>query len=346
MEAWEKKVLKDFGDVMTTADVMQTKKQNIIPLSPAADIGLNGGIPGGSWCNFSGPPKCGKTTQALHFAAKCQKKENGNRKVFFLDVEHRLKLMNLSSVPELDLTRFVVIRPNEAKYIISAEKQLTVVEQAIKNNPGCLVIIDSLSALCSEKELNGEISGEIRSVSPKIISIFCKKMQAVIPLNDSIVISIHHYIANTSGYGPKNSEGGGNKIQFQSDVKLLCRGNEEWKDGAGNLIGQKVKWYVKWSALGAPGSTIVNYIRYGNGIDEVTELVEIGEQLALIDKAGAWFTLDFLLNSSDKKVVSFIETLQEGDKKLKFQGQLKVSKFIEENPFIQKILYKDIKAML
>lgn len=287
-------ITKKYGKsgVVNAQDILD-RPQHIFSISPKLDIGLSGGIPEGSWVILSGPQKCGKSSLALWIASLVQKPENGSRNVYYIDAEGRLKKMNLSGTNGLDLEKFTVIQSSVEK-IFSAEEFLDICETVIKNDPGCLVIIDSSSALCSSKEMIDDLSGQTRSIGPKLFSSFCKRMGTVVPVQRTTVIVIQHLIANTSGYGPSQMEDGGRKLQYQVDVKLRCKGIEKWEEGNGEdkrQIGQMVKWDVMYSALGPPGQEVVSALRYGEGIDTVWEMIDLSCDLGLISKGGAWFTL-------------------------------------------------------
>jgi recombination protein RecA len=94
-------------------------------------------------------------------------------------------------------------------------------------------------------------------------------------------------------------------------------------------IGQEVEWQTLCSALGPPGGNITSYIRYGQGIDKHTELISLAVDMGLINKGGAWYTLDFM-----------------NDEKPKFQGTEKVRQFLVDNPGTYESLYKELKSMM
>lgn len=289
-EKLRKDINKKYGDgISREATDLIHEKTRIIPISPAVDRALNGGVPEGSWVIFSGPEKIGKTTLALQLAANAQKPENGGKTVYYLDIEGRFKTMNLTTVAGFKPEMCEHIRSVEGK-IINAEEYLTMAMDIIKGHPGCVLIIDSASQLCSSKELVSDITASARADGPKLLSSFTKQMGNVVPIQKTIVIVIQHLIANTSGYGPAKWEDGGNKIKYQVDVKLRAKGMEKWMDGETNQIGQIVKWDVVCSALGKPGGIIESYVRYGYGVDETTELVKLAADFGVIDKAGAWYS--------------------------------------------------------
>lgn len=324
----KKQIKKDFGEVFFEVEDILKKKTHIIPTTPKLDLALGGGIPEGSWVIISGKEKSGKSVMCLTLAAKAQKPEYGGKKVYYFDIENRLKKMTLEGVPGLDLSedKFQIIRSNKDN-IITAEKYLEIAESILKMEPNVLVILDSASALCSEKEYNDEISSQGRNSGPKLLATFTRKLAPVVPVNDSIVIIIQHMIANTSGYGSPFLEDGGNKIKYQCDVKIRAKGYSKWSDGKDDKqqIGQVVNWDVVHSALGAPGQSVETYLRFGQGYDDVWELITIAMDLGLIEKAGSWLNLAFL------------------DTPEKIQGQQKVWDRLKANPKEMKLLEAKIK---
>lgn len=321
----KKQIIKDFGQVFIDVKNILDKPKKVINVTPRLDIGLNGGIPEGTWVIISGKEKIGKTTLTLTFCANAQK---SGKKVYYIDAENRLKDININSIEDLDISeeKFQIIRSTQGN-ILTAEKILKIGEDLLKSEPNIVLVIDSTSSLCSQSEYDGEITSTSRNTGPKLLAQFTRKLASVVPVQDSIVVVIQHVIANTSGYGPAFLEDGGNKIKYQCDVKLRAISSSKWMDKE-KQIGQEVKWDVIYSALGSPGASVQGFIRYGHGVDCIWEQIETAVEVGLIDKAGAWFTLSFL------------------DEPLKFQGQNAVWNFFKENPEASKKLNVKIKEML
>ena len=132
---------KNFGqDIIMSANSIIDRESVVIPVSPSLDIILGGGIPEGSFVVLTGQPKCGKTTTSLDFAATAQKEEYQGklktaRRVYYLNVEGRLKKRDLEGIPGLDLDRFDVIGSQQGK-ILHAEEYLQVAERIINEEPG------------------------------------------------------------------------------------------------------------------------------------------------------------------------------------------------------------------
>lgn len=329
-------VEKNFGEnIMLDGKALVDKELITIPVSPALDIILGGGIPEGSFVILTGQPKCGKTTTSLDFCATAQKSEyngsRGPRQVYYLNIEGRLKKRDLEGIPGLDLDRFHVIGSQTGK-ILHAEEYLQIAERIINEEPESILIIDSYSALCTEAEITSDMDKMQRADGAKLLAKFCRKVANVIPVNKNIVIGITHLMGNP-GYGNVEwKEKSGQAIAYQTDIKLRAKFHKPWTVGTDaneTQIGQEIEWITQCSALGPPGGTITSYIRYGQGIDKAMELTTIGSDMGLITKSGAWYTLSFLK-----------------DAKQKLQGTEKVRQYLVDNPEAYESLYKEIKSAM
>jgi recombination protein RecA len=329
-------VVKNFGDeVILSANAIVDRKSVTIPFSPSLDMVLNGGIPEGSFVVLTGQPKCGKTTSALSFAATAQQdKYKGDlkkpRHVYYLNIEGRLKKRDLEGIPDLDLDRFDVIGSQQGK-ILHAEEYLQIAERIINQEPGSVLIIDSYSALCTESEITSDMDKMQRADGAKLLAKFCRKVANVIPVNKNIVIGITHLMGNPTGYGAEFKEKSGQAIAYQTDIKLRAKTFKPWVLSAdSSQIGQEVEWQVLCSALGPPGGQITSYIRYGEGIDKYMEIITLACDMGFINKAGAWYSLDFIKSKDEEK-------------KQKFQGTEKIRQFLLENKEEYDTLSKMVK---
>jgi recombination protein RecA len=327
-------VIKNFGDnIILTGNAIVDRKSTIIPVSPALDIILNGGIPEGSFVILTGQPKAGKTSLSLDFASTAQKPEykgtlKSPREVYYLNIEGRLKKRDLEGIPGLDLDRFHVIGSQEGK-ILHAEEYLQIAEKIINEIPGSVVIIDSYSALCTEAEITSEMDKMQRADGAKLLSKFCRKVANVIPVNRNIVIGITHLMGNPTGYGAEFKEKSGQSIAYQTDVKLRVKSFKPWTIGTDTTqIGQEMEWQAIWSALGPPGGICTSYLRYGKGIDKYMESITLASDIGIIHKGGAWYTLSFL------------------EDKPKFQGTEKVRNYLLENNQAYEVLVNNIKTTM
>jgi recombination protein RecA len=327
-------VTKNFGDdIILSGNALIDKKSVIIPVSPSLDIVLNGGIPEGSFVVLTGQPKCGKTTTSLDFAATAQRPEyqgalKSPREVYYLNIEGRLKKRDLEGIPGLNLDRFHIIGSQQGK-ILHAEEYLQIAEKIINEIPGCVVIIDSYSALCTEAEITSEMDKMQRADGAKLLAKFCRKVANVIPVNKNIVIGITHLMGNPTGYGAEFKEKSGQAIAYQTDIKLRAKTFKPWTLSADSTqIGQEIEWQVVCSALGPPGGNITSYIRYGQGVDKYMEAITLASDMGIIHKGGAWYTLTSVAD------------------KPKFQGTEKLRHYLVENEKTYNELVSTIKQTM
>jgi recombination protein RecA len=283
-----------------------------------------GGILEGSMVTISGPAKGGKSLTALFFSANAQKPEFGGefcpngRDIYYYNVEGRLRERDLQGIPGLNIDKFHIIQSTPGQ-ILKAEEILQIANILINDKPGAVHIIDSYSALCTEAEFIGGMSDLQRADGPKLLAKFCRKISNIIPVNKSIVIGIVHLMHNVSGYGQAVKEKSGLAIQYHVDTRLRCKTFRPWKLSVdGNQIGQEVDWNCECSPLGPPGQSTTSYIRYGEGIDKVQELITLCVDLNIIQHGGAWYTIGEQkfqglenLNQAIKKDTSLYKQLED-----------------------------------
>lgn len=323
-------VKKEYGEgIGVSGEKFLSVPRKVLPISPAINIGLGGGIPEGSWVIFAGKAKCGKTTSALHAAAKWQRPEYGSRHVYYFNVEGRIKEMNLKGVRGLDLSEdmFTMIQSTEEK-ILTAKDFLNILEAAVMNHPKCTCIVDSFSALTPEKEQTEGVGTSTRGGVGALMGQLCRQLGQILPLKRSVILGITQLYSNTSGYGSPIAEKGGLSIQYQGDVKLRCKSTEDWLS-SGKKIGQKVIWTAEYTATGAPpGSEIESWLRYGIGIDDIFEASQLAADLGLIEQSGAWYLFKYL-----KDYPTLVGNWnEEVEKKCKAHGKDNVYSLLAKNP--------------
>lgn len=315
-----KEIIKKFGNVVFDAKSIVEEDRMIIPVSPCLDAALGGGILEGSYVVFSGQMKTGKTSLALSVAATCQKPEYGDRHIYYCNVEARLKKRDLLGIAGLNLDKFHVFGSSKGN-ILNAAQFLELCEQIIHDHPGCVLIIDSFSALSTEAEMTGGMSDMQRADGSKLVSKFCRKTGPIVPINKNIVIGITHLISNPSGYGKSFIEKTSQALAYQVDTKLLSSSIQRVFN-ADKPIGQNINWEVITSGLGPPGSKATSFLRYGYGIDKPLELVRIGVDFGFVKKAGSWF---------------------EFENGQKCQGEENARQYLIENPDLYDDIYKKFR---
>ncbi len=329
-----KDIQKTFGkNIVRPAQHILDKPRIVIPFSPKLDM-IIGGVPEGSFVVIAGPPKIGKTLSALHLCGTAQKKEHGGelapngRDLFILNIEGRLHKRDLVGHPDIDMNRTHVIGSKPGN-ILTAQNYLTIGEKIIREIPGSILLFDSFSTLCTEEEMNAPMDKMQRADGAKLLYKFCRKISNIIPINNNIVIGINHMMGNPGAGMAETKEKGGYAVKYQADVHLHAKWKEEWKNTAGDHIGLKVHWKCVTSPITPPGGTEISYIRFGIGIDEIQELIEISIDLGLIKQGGAWYTVDFVKNKEKPKFQG-MEKLRQGiiDMKLTEMLNTKINKML------------------
>jgi recombination protein RecA len=325
-------LLKQFGDVFTNGNFLKNKVRQLIPVSPALDYTLGGGIHEGSFCVVTGPPKVGKTTMCLDFAGTAQKYEcdltpGEVRHVYFFSVEGRLKPRDIAGISSLNLDHFTAIESKPGN-ILNAEKFIEIAETLINTKPGCIFVLDSFSALCTAGEMTAEIGDRYRADSPLLLARFCRRISNILPINKCILLGVTHRIANQGGGGPGKSEfteASGQKVQYGLDIKLKALYAEPYLDGEVQ-VGQKVHWVcTSTSTNQAPNRKCESLLRYGYGLDKEWELIQLCKDLGLVQVAGSWLTLP------------------DGSK---FQGAEKACQALKDNPAIFDSVHEQYRSLL
>jgi hypothetical protein len=174
--------------------------------------------------------------------------------------------------------------------------------------------------------------------------------------NKTILICITHNIANTGGspYAPQKMADCGNMLQYQAGTNMVITHRGKWQvpKDTGPHVGQIANWSIKTSnAGGRPNSTAEGWIRYGVGVDEVQEVIQIACEFRLIKTAGAWYTISCALDEPNHPVVqSYLAsqnatTPDEMEKALKFQGVNAVAEFLNSHNDIAQFIYTKIKEL-
>lgn len=348
-------VISKYGDVVKSGkEVLDNiNSLQVIGVSPALDIALGGGLREGSVVVMTGDPKSGKTTTALHFAAKCQAK---GKRVIYIDTEGRMSEQNFTGIKGLNPDNILVIQSTDDR-ILSAEDFLNIVEYYINNDPGCLIITDSLSNMVPSCELEGEVRTGVRNALPRLLSMFFKRISGTLMKNKVLLLCITHNIANTGGspYAPSKMADCGNMLQYQAGTNMIITHRGKWQvpKDSGPHVGQIANWNIKTSCAGGrPNSTAESWIRYGTGIDEVQEVVQIACEFRLIKTAGAWYTIQCAVDDIQHPTISKIladnnigDKPEDIERFFKFQGSNSVLEFLNNNNEIAQFIYEKIKEL-
>ena len=348
-------IISKYGDVVRSGtEVLENiNSLNVIGVSPALDIALGGGIREGSVVVMTGDPKSGKTTTALHFASKCQQK---GKRVIYVNTEGRLSRQNFDGIKNLNADNILIIESTDER-VLSAEDFLNIIEYYINNDPGCLIIADSLSNMVPAVELEGEVRTGVRNALPRLLSMFFKRISGTLMKNKVMLICITHNIANTGGspYAPQKMADCGNMLQYQAGTNMVITHRGKWQvpKDTGPHVGQIANWSIKTSnAGGRPNSTAEGWIRYGIGVDEVQEIIQIACEFRLIKSAGAWYTIQCAVDEPSHLIVAKViadnnvgSSTEELEKFFKFQGVNNVAEYLNSTPSIAEFIYQKIKEL-
>lgn len=322
-------IKKTYGDIISSGRDLINKPVEILHVSPRLDGIMGGGIPDGHAVFISGQPKTGKTSVILRM---CKQAQEQNREVWYFDVEHRLKKMNLEGCHGLNLDQFNHIHSAPGN-ILSAEKILNLVKRLATDIPRSFIVIDSFGALVTEGQLIEELKGAGRTDLHKLLSNFHTQLAPIISINNNIVVGVNHIHADV-GYGPQQwAEGGSSKGRYMADIKLKVIKAEPWLAGD-QRIGQKMTWVCDFGGLGAiPGSKCESYLKYGYGVDVLNEKIMDAIDLGIIEKKAAWFACDFITKRTGE------------EKPPQFNGEARLYTAISENTEWQTWLDEDLKEL-
>ena len=319
-----KDIIKEYGNVIHDPSSITDQKLKIISISPKLDIALGGGVPEGSLFIMTGPEKVGKTLTALTFCANAQQ---DNRKIYYGNVEGRLRKRDIEGIKELDsdAEKIQIIGSTQGN-ILSAEKYLGIFDQIIHTQPNTICVIDSFSALASDAELTGDLTDQQVMSVQKVLAKFCRRMAPALPINKVTVVGITHLMANVStfGRGKAKVEKSGTALKYQVDVKLHASHTKPIMQGE-TQVGQTVYWQVVTSSIGPPGQKVESHIKYGRGIWKEMELADLLVDFGIVKKSGAWLTLP---------------------NEEKMQGKNNLATYLENNPDQYTKFENDIFSMI
>lgn len=328
-------VTKLYGKgVCITGQEVLDRKIEIVPWCMSLNMSLGGGIEEGCWVSLSGAEKCGKTSIFLSLAANAQKM---GKMIYFLNVEGRFKKRNITGIEGLDISddKFLVFESTPQK-TLSTQDYLNIMEIIIRDHPGSVIIIDSLSALADDKELVGGLGTQTRGHNQQVITQFINNNAQLVPANKIIILGIVQLMANTSGFGAAIQEKGAKRWFYQADVLLRVKNYDKWRVGnaeTGKIVGHILHIEIKTSSLGQPYASCDTYLRFGTSVDNIYELLTFATSCNLIRVSGSWYYMQFLENNPE---------LWGGDEIPKFQGGENVYEYLKQNKNILEMLEKEI----
>ena len=269
------------GAIMNLEANLGTVMESFSTGSLSLDIALGiGGIPKGRICEIYGPESSGKTTLALSTTAEVQR---AGGTVVYIDAEHALDV-NYAKRLGVDTSKLLVSQPD------CGEQALEIAEALVSSNSVDLVVIDSVAALVPRAEIDGEMGDMQPGLQARLMSKALRKLTAITAKSNTTIIFINQIRMKIGVmFGSPETTTGGNALKFYASVRLDVRRIGQIKD-ATDVTGNRVKVKVVKNKVAAPFREAEFDIIFNEGVSLIGEIVDIGSDKGVIDKAGAWFS--------------------------------------------------------
>lgn len=249
--------------------------------SLALDVALGvGGYPKGRIIEIYGPESSGKTTFALHAIAEVQKR--GGRAAF-IDAEHALDPVYAKNLG-VDINELLLSQPD------TGEQALEICEALVRSEVVNIVVIDSVAALVPQAEIEGEMGDNHIGLQARLMSQALRKLSGTINKTKTTAIFINQLREKVGVlFGNPETTPGGRALKFYATIRLDVRRAEQIKEGD-RIIGNRTNVKVVKNKVAPPFKSASVDIMYGEGISKDSELVDLGVEINIIEKSGAWYS--------------------------------------------------------
>jgi recombination protein RecA len=305
------------GSVMRMGD--NTAPRDIQAISTGSlglDVALGiGGLPKGRVVEIYGPESSGKTTLTLQVIAECQK---AGGTAAFIDAEHALDAQYAEKLG-VNVDDLLVSQPD------TGEQALEITDMLVRSSAVDVVVIDSVAALTPKAEIEGDMGDSHMGLQARLMSQALRKLTANIKRSNTLVIFINQIRMKIGVmFGNPETTTGGNALKFYASVRLDIRRIGAIKKGD-EVVGNETRVKVVKNKVAPPFKQAEFDILYGEGISREGEIIDVGVQLDIVDKAGAWYSYN-------------------GDRI--GQGKDNVRNFLKENPAMAEDIEAQIRAQL
>ena len=273
---------KDFGKgaVMRLGENLKMDIEaiptGILPLDMATGIG---GLPRGRIIEIYGPESSGKTTVSLHIIAEAQR--NGGE-VAFIDAEHALDPIYAKKIG-VDIDSLLVSQPD------TGEQALEITDALVRSNAIDVIVIDSVAALTPRQEIEGDMGDSHMGLHARLMSQALRKLTSVISRSKTVVIFINQLREKVGVmFGNPETTTGGRALKFYSSMRLDVRRVEGIKNG-NEFVGNKTKVKIVKNKVAPPFKEAEFEIMFGEGVSKAATLLDVGVELDIVEKSGAWY---------------------------------------------------------
>ncbi len=266
------------------------------------DLALGvGGLPRGRIIEIYGPESSGKTTLTLHVIAEMQKLGGT---CAFIDAEHALDIQYAQRLG-VNIGDVLISQPD------TGEQALEITDALVRSGSVDLIVVDSVAALTPKSEIEGDMGDALPGLQARLMSQALRKLTGSITRTKSMVIFINQIRMKIGGYGNPETTTGGNALKFYSSVRLDIRRIGGIKKGD-EVIGNETRVKVVKNKVAPPFKQAEFDILYGEGISRIGEVIDIGTELNVIDKSGAWYSYNGQkLGQGKEKVREYLQENKE-----------------------------------